>query len=88
MPLRQPPHERERTGLDQEVLGMLALSAVVRPSHIGLRYATPLLTSEDESGAFLHKPTAGRSSNRLQRFFELTSRLSKKHRLLSLRSSP
>ncbi len=45
MPLRQPPHERERTGLDQEVIGMLALSGVVRPSHIGLRYAIPLLTS-------------------------------------------
>jgi hypothetical protein len=88
MPLRQPPHESERPGLDQEVLGMLALSGVVRPSHIGLRYATPLLASEEESGAFLDKPTAGRSSNLLQRLFELTSRLTKKHRLLSLRSSP
>jgi hypothetical protein len=47
MPLRQPPHESERPGLDQEVLGMLALSGVVRPSHIGLRYATPLLASEE-----------------------------------------
>ena len=46
-----------------EALHMLALSGVVRPSHVGLRYAISLLNAEDQSSAV-------QPSNFLRKFFE------------------
>jgi hypothetical protein len=53
---------------------MLILSGVVRPSYVKLRYAIPLMNSEDPSSVFQKKPViAARPSNLLQKFFELMS---------------
>jgi hypothetical protein len=68
----------ERTRQKRKALHMLALSGVVRPSHVELRYAIPLLTSEDRFSAFQENPvTAVRPSGLLQKFFELMSWLGK-----------
>lgn len=65
---------RARTRQKRKALRMLALSGVVRPSHVELRYAMPFLNLEDQSGAFQGTPvTAVRSSHLLQKFFELMS---------------
>ena len=53
---------------------MLILSGVVRPSYVKLRYAIPLLNSEDQSRALQEKPvSAVRPSSLLHKFFELMS---------------
>lgn len=71
MPLRT---EIEHTGQKRKALHMLILSGVVRPSYAKLRYAIPLLNSEDESSAFQEKPIrAVQPSSLLQKFFELMS---------------
>lgn len=68
----------ERTRQKRKALHMLALSGVVRPSHVELRYAIPLLNLEDHLSALQEKPlTTVRPSNRLQKFFELGSWLAK-----------
>ena len=52
-------------------LHMLTLSGVVRPSHVGLRYAIHLLNTEDQSNAVHDKSvTAVQPSNFLRKFFE------------------
>ena len=54
-----------------EALHMLALSGVVRPSHVGLRYAISLLNTQDQSNAVHDKSvTAVQPSNFLRKFFE------------------
>lgn len=64
----------DRARQKRKALHMLALSGVVRPSHIELRYATPLLNIEEQSSAFQDKPVpAVRLSSLLQKFFELMS---------------
>ncbi|WHZ29790.1 MAG: hypothetical protein OJF51_004592 [Nitrospira sp.] len=69
---------RARTRQKRKALRMLALSGVVRPSHVELRYAIPFLNMEDQSGAFQGNPvSAVRPSNLLPKFFELMSRLRK-----------
>ena len=69
---------RARTRQKQKALRMLALSGVLRPSHVELRYAIPFLNMEDQSGAFQgNSVTAVRPSNLLQKFFKLMSRLQK-----------
>jgi hypothetical protein len=74
MLLRQLRTYIERTRQKRKALHMLALSGVVRPSHVELRYAIPLLNLEDHLSALHDKPlTAVRPSNRLQKFFELVS---------------
>jgi|GEM_PF-6649162 hypothetical protein len=71
MPLQT---EIEHTRQKRKALHMLILSGVVRPSYTKLRYAIPLLNSEDPSSAIQEKPiTAVRPSSLLQRFFELMS---------------
>ena len=71
MPLRT---EIEHTRQKRKALHMLILSGVVRPSYAKLRYAIPLLNSEDQSSAIQEKPiTAVRPSRLLQKFFELMS---------------
>ncbi len=53
---------------------MLILSGVVRPSYAKLRYAIPLLNSDDQSSACQGKPIrAVRPSSLRQKFFELMS---------------
>src|SRR5690349_12489574 len=74
MPLRHLRMYLERTRQKRKALHMLALSGVVRPSHVELRYAIPLLNGEDQFSAFQEKPvTAIRPSGLLQKFFELMS---------------
>jgi hypothetical protein len=66
--------EIEHTGQKRKALHMLILSGVVRPSYAKLRYAIPLLNSEDPSSACLEKPLrAVRPSSLRQKFFELMS---------------
>ena len=68
----------QRTRQKRKALRMLALSGVVRPSHVELRYAIPFLNMEDQSSAFQGNPvTAVRPSRLLHKFFELVSRLRK-----------
>jgi len=43
MPLQQLRIYRERTGQNRNALHMLALSGVVRPSHVELRYTIPTI---------------------------------------------
>ena len=89
MPLRPLRNYIERTRQKRKALRMLALSGVVRPGHVELRYAIPLMNVEDQSTVTLEKPlTAVRSSNLVQKFFELMSWLSKDERSLGIRSSP
>ncbi len=72
MPLRQLRSYIEGTRQKRKALHMLALSGVVRPSHVELRYAIPLLNNEDESSSCQKNPiTAVQSANLLQKFFEL-----------------
>ncbi|NGZ08303.1 MAG: hypothetical protein CV088_02830 [Nitrospira sp. LK70] len=72
MRLRQLRSYIEGTRQKRKALHMLALSGVVRPSHVELRYAIPLLNNEDESSSFQKNPiTAVRSASLLQKFFEL-----------------
>jgi len=81
MLLRQLRTYIERTRQKRKALHMLALSGVVRPSHVELRYAIPLLNLEDHLSALQEKPlTAVRPPNRLQKFFELVSRPTKDDR--------
>ena len=78
MPLRQLRMYLERTRQKRKALRMLALSGVVRPSHVELRYAIPLLNIEDQCSAFQENPaTTVRPSSVLQKFFELMNWLSK-----------
>jgi len=71
MPLRT---EIEHTRQKRKALHMLILSGVVRPSYAKLRYAIPLLNSEDHSSAFQEKPIrAVRPLSLRQKFFELMS---------------
>lgn len=71
MPL---PTEIEHAKQKRKALHMLILSGAVRPSYAKLRYATPLLNSDDQSSAFQEKPIrAVRPSSFLQKFFELMS---------------
>jgi hypothetical protein len=72
MPLRHLRMYLERTRQKRKALHMLALSGVIRPSHVELRYAIPLLNIEDQFSAFQEKPvTAVRPSGFLQKVFEL-----------------
>ncbi|MDF0674980.1 MAG: hypothetical protein P0120_11690 [Nitrospira sp.] len=72
MPLRQLRSYIEGTRQKRKALHMLALSGVVRPSHVELRYAIPLGNNEDESSPFQKNPMAAvRSASLLQKFFEL-----------------
>lgn len=71
MPLRT---EIEYTRQKRKALHMLILSGVVRPIYAKLRYAIPLLNSEDQSSAFQEKPIRTvRPSSLRQKFFELMS---------------
>ena len=65
MPLRT---EIEHTRQKQKALHMMILSGVVRPSCAKLRYAIPLVNSEDQSTDTV---PAVRSSSLLQKLFEL-----------------
>ena len=81
MPFRQLRMYIERTRQKRKALHMLALSGVVRASHVELRYAIPLLNIEDQSGAFQEKPvTAVRPPSLLQKLSELMSRFAKDDR--------
>jgi hypothetical protein len=63
---------REQTRQKQKVLHMLALSGVIRPSHIGLRYTIPLLTIEGTASSFQKKLAPPvRPSGLLQKLFDL-----------------
>lgn len=73
MPLRQLRIHNERTRQKRKALHMLALSGVVRSSHVELRYEIPMLNIEGLS-TFQEKPVpAVRPSSLLQKFFELMS---------------
>lgn len=75
MPHHQLQTEIERTLQKEKALHMLILSGVVRPSYAKLRYAIPLLNSEDPSSALQEKPVhAVRAPGLLRKFFELLSR--------------
>jgi hypothetical protein len=52
MPLAQWRTYRERARQKQKALHMLALSAVVRPGHVELRYTTPLTRGGASGTAF------------------------------------
>ena len=81
MPLHHLRTSMHRTRQKRKALHMLALSGVVRPSHVELRYATPLLNIEEQSSALQDKPvTAVRLSSLLQKFFELMTWPTKDHR--------
>jgi hypothetical protein len=83
MPLYQLRTYIERTRQKRKALHMLALSGVVRPGHVELRYATPFLNLEVQSCAFQNKPaTAVRPSNLVQKFLELMSWPTKNERSL------
>ena len=83
MPLCQLRTYVERTRQKRKALHMLALSGVVRPSHVELRYAISRLNLEDQSNVFQERPvTAVRASNLLQKFFKLMSWLTKDDRSL------
>jgi hypothetical protein len=74
MPLYQLRTYIERTRQKRKALHMLALSGVVRPGHVELRYATPFPNVEDQSYAFPKKPaTAVRPSSLVQKLLELMS---------------
>lgn len=74
MSLRQLRIRRERTRQKRKALRMLALSGVVRPSRVELRYVIPLPNIEDRSSAFQEKSAASiRPSSLLLKFFELMS---------------
>lgn len=74
MPLRQLRSYIEGTRQKWKALHMLAFSGVVRPSHVELLYAIPLLNNENESSPFpKNSVTAVRPASLLQRFFELLS---------------
>lgn len=74
MPLRHLRIYNERTRQKRKALHMLALSGVVRPSHVELRYEIPMLNIEGLSSAFQEKLVpAVRPSSLLQKFFELMS---------------
>ena len=71
MPLRT---KIEHTHHKRMALHMLILSGAVRPSYAKLRYAIPLLNSEDQSSAFQENPIRTvRPSSLRQKFFELMS---------------
>lgn len=71
MPLRHLRMYKERTRQKRKALHMLALSGVVRPSHVELRYEIPMLNIEGLS-TFQEKPVpAARPSSLLHKFFEL-----------------
>ena len=72
MPIRHLRMYVERTRQKRKALHMLALSGVVRPGHVELRYAIPPLNIEDQFSAFQEKPVAAVGpSGFLQKFFEL-----------------
>jgi hypothetical protein len=55
MPFARWRTYRERAQQKRKAIHMLALSGVVRPSHVELRYTVPLL----KVGAWHHSPTIG-----------------------------
>jgi hypothetical protein len=78
MPFWQVRTYVKLTRQKREALHMLALSGVVRPSHVGLRYAIhPLNTEDQSSGAHDKSGIAVQPSNFLRKFFELMNRPSK-----------
>jgi hypothetical protein len=65
----------ERTRQKRKALLMLALSGVVRPSHVELRYGIPLMKVQQRSSTFPDIPsTADRPVGLMRKFFELMSR--------------
>ena len=80
MPLRQLGTYRARARQIRKALHMLALSGVVRPSHVELRYAISFVNIEAHSSTFQDKPAAVRPSRLLQKFFKLMTWPTKDHR--------
>jgi hypothetical protein len=63
---------RERTKQKRNALQLLALSSVVRPSHVELRYTIPLIRIEGAAGPFQKKPALpARSSSLLKTVLEV-----------------
>ncbi len=63
MPLARWRIYRERARHKRKVLQMLALSGVVRPSHIELRYTAPILKVGTSTASPRMKPTAARQQS-------------------------
>ena len=83
MPLHRLRVSMDRIRQKRKAIQMLALSGVVRPSHVELRYATQFLNSEGQSSAAQEKPVpAVRSLNFLRKFFDLMSGPTKDNRSL------
>ncbi len=70
MPLPELRIQLARTRQKRKALHMLALSGVVRPSHVGLRYTIPLLSGDDQPETSREAP-ATTSSNFLRRLFAM-----------------
>lgn len=70
MPLAQWRTYRDRARQKRKALRMLALSGVVRPSHVELRYPIPILKVGASNAPTYAKPTASaRQSEPLQLSF-------------------
>jgi hypothetical protein len=83
MPLHHLRAYVKRSRQKRKALLMLALSGVVRPSHVELRYAIPLLKGEDQSKASSEKPVPSvRPSSFLLKFIELMTWPPKEERSL------
>ncbi len=66
----------DRKRKNRATLQMLALSGVVRPSHVELRYTMPILSVEGPTDSFQHTPDPSTTHSRLLRqFVELGRRL-------------
>lgn len=75
----------ERTKQKRKALHMLALSGVIRPSHVELRYTFPISMGEDATDALPNTPAAPvRPWSFVQKVFELMIRLIKDNRSLAL----
>ena len=80
MPIRRLRAYFERIRQKRKELQMLALSGVVRPSHIELRYTIPLLRIEGYGSDAQHSlESLDRESPRLRRFLRILNKPAKPH---------
>jgi hypothetical protein len=63
MPLARWRTHRKRARQKRKVLQMLALSGVVRPSHVEFRYTVPILKVGTSTASPRLKPTAARQQS-------------------------
>jgi hypothetical protein len=85
MPLAQWRTYRERARQKRKVLRMLALSGVVRPSHVELRYPIPILKVGTSNASSYARPTASTQQSEPLQSFVATMRLQGKQLLQWLR---